>query len=149
MKTKEKTQVITFTSAASATTTVHTALFTGAIFTAAEGIVWDATITGGTGGTTDVYLQRKLDTNLWADFIHFPQVAAGVTKKYTVSTIGNGATIVEVGGGTDAAPGVALAANTAVDVVPGGDVRIVVVTGAGTSVGATQTIRAVAYSERF
>lgn len=149
MKTKETPQSITATSPAAASTVVHTALFKGALLTQAEGLTIDAALAGGTGGTLDVYLQRKLGANEWVDWIHFPQIAAGATKKYTVSLVGNGDLITEVGGGTDAAPGVALAANTAVNVTPGGDVRIVFVAGASTSAGASQKITITPYTERF
>jgi hypothetical protein len=119
------------------------------MLTKAEGIVIDATLTGGTGGTLDVYLQRKIASDTWRDWVHFPQLAAAASKKYTLTIIGNGAGIVEVGGGSDASPGVALAANTAVDVTPGGDVRLVFVSGAGTSAGAAQTIIFTPYTERL
>lgn len=150
MKTKETAQTITATSPAAASTVVHTDLFKGSMLARAEGLVIDAKLTQATGGTLDVYLQRKLATNDWVDWVHFPQLAAGSSvKRYTCTITGNGAPLVEVGGGTDAAPGVALAANTAVDVTPGDDVRIVFVAGASTSAGAAQTIRITPYTEKF
>lgn len=102
-------------------------------------VVVDAILLGATGGVLDVYLQRKVDTDLWADVAHFPQLAAGATaKQYTVSLKNDQGTIAAVGGGTDAAPAPALAANTVVQVLPGGDLRIVFVAGASTSAGAAQ-----------
>jgi hypothetical protein len=149
VKTKETEQVITATSPASATTAVEAQVFKGSMFARAEGLVIDAALAAPVSGALDVYLQRKLGTNEWVDWVHFPQLAAGTSKKYSFSITGNGASIVEVGGGTDAAPGVALAANTAVDVTPGGDVRIVFVAGTGTSAGASNKIRITPYTERF
>lgn len=149
MKVKRDSILITATSPSSASTVVHTEIFKGSALSQAEGLVIDATFTGATGGTLDVYLQRKITSNEWVDMVHFPQIAAAASKKYTVTITGNGSSIVEVGGGTDASPGVALAANTAVDVTPGNDVRIVFVAGSGTSVGASQKIRITPYLERF
>lgn len=150
MKTKEVSQTITATSPAAAGTVVHTEVFKGSMLARAEGLVIDAKLTQATGGTLDVYLQRKLTTNEWVDWVHFPQLAAGTAvKRYTCTITGNGASIVEVGGGSDASPGVALAANTAVDVTPGDDVRIVFVAGASTSAGAAQTIKITPYTERL
>lgn len=150
MKSKEHTQLITATSPAAASTVVHAESFKGSWLTRAEGLVIDATLTGATGGTLDIYLQRKIDTNEWVDLAHFPQVAAGAAaKRYTATIVGNGSSFVEVGGGTDGAPGVALAANTIVDVTPGNEVRIIFVAGASTSAGASQKIRITSFSERF
>jgi hypothetical protein len=150
MKSKETQLSITVTSANAAGTSVAASSFKGNMLTKAEGLVIDATLTGATGGTLDVYLQRKVADDSWFDWVHFPQLADGAaTKRYTVTITGNGSTIVEVGGGSDASPGVALAANTAVDVTPGGDVRIVFVAGVGTSAGAAQTINITPYTENF
>lgn len=149
MKTKELPQTVTVNSPASPSTVVVASLFKGDMLRRAEGLTIDASFIGGTNGTLDVYLQRKLGTNEWVDWIHFPQIAAAAVKKYTTTVIGNGDTLVEVGGGTDATPGVALAANTVVNVTPGDDVRIVFVAGAGTSAGASQKITITPYTERF
>jgi len=102
----------------------------------------DAIVIGGTGGTIDLYLQRQVDktNDIWLDWVHFPQVAAATTKRYTVSSIGNGS-IVEVGQMNTALSGsLVLAANTCVGGHPGDAVRLVAVGGAGTSAGATQTV---------
>lgn len=149
MKTKETAIALSFSSPSSASTTVPAGGLAGAAsLTRADAVVIDAILIGGTGGTLDVYLQRKTGSDAWMDWVHFPQIAAGVTKRYTITMFGEGAgsTIVEVGGGTTAAPGVALAANTAVNVTPGGDVRAVCVAGAGTSAGASQSITLIPYS---
>lgn len=147
MRTKKEAQTVTLTSPAAASTAVGGTIFAGSTLNA-DKLVIDATLIGGTGGTLDVYLQRKLATNSWADWVHFPQIAAGVTKRYSLAITGEGTSIVEVGGGTDAAPGVALAANAAVNIIPGGDVRVVFVAGAGTSAGASNTIKITPYMER-
>lgn len=147
MRTKKDAQTVTLTSPAAASTAVGATIFAGSTLNA-DKLVIDATLVGGTGGTLDVYLQRKLASNSWADWIHFPQIAAGTTKRYSFMITGEGASIVEVGGGSDAAPGVALAANTAVNVIPGGDVRVVFVAGVGTSAGASNTIKITPYMER-
>ena len=107
---------------------------------------------GGTGGTLDVYLQRKTGTNAWIDWAHFPQVAAATTKRFSFSVNAYGQmasnAMFDLGGGTDATPGVSLAANTATNTIPTGDVRAVFVAGGGTSAGATQTITITPYTER-
>ena len=111
-----------------------------------------AGVYGGTGGTLDVYLQRKTGTNAWIDWAHFPQVAAATTKRFSFSVNAYGQmasnAMFDLGGGTDATPGVSLAANTATNTIPTGDVRAVFVAGGGTSAGATQTITITPYTER-
>jgi len=148
MRTKETAQTITATSPAAASTVVHATTFKGDMLRRAEKLVIDAALLGGTGGTLDVYLQRKLASNEWVDWVHFPQVTAATAKKYTATITGDGASLVEVGGGTDAVPGVALAANTAVNVIPGDEVRIIFVAGVGTAAGASNKITITPYSER-
>lgn len=147
-KTKEVTLTVTATSPSSASTAIATSTFKSAMLTSADRLVVDARLQGATGGVLDVYLQRKLANDTWADWIHFPQLtAAAAATGYTVSIDGGGNSIVARGQGTDASPGVALAANTAVNVMPGGDVRIVFVAGASTSAGASQTVTIIAYTE--
>jgi hypothetical protein len=109
----------------------------------------DALITGGTGGTVDIYLQRLIDAtnDIWLDWCHFTQVAATITKRYTVSSIGNG-TLVEVGQMNTAFSGsLVLAAGTCVGGHPGDVLRVLAVAGAGTSAGAGQTVYIHAYEE--
>ena len=154
MKTREPQITLTANTSGSASTTTAASAgssgYAGAgVLSRCEGLTVDATIVGPTGGTVDVYIQRKLATNSWVDWVHFPQVAAATTKRYTFTVVGDGSTITEVGGGTDASPGVALAANTVVNVTPGGDLRIVTVTGAGVSVAGTVTLVLTPYTERF
>jgi len=149
MKKKGTSLTVTLTSPAAASSTVVGAtLFKGSALQAADTLVIDATLVGGTGGTLDVYLQRRVGTDAWRDWVHFPQIAAGTTKRYTVTVTGEGTSLVETGGGTDATPGVALAANTIVNVLPGDDVRVVFVTGSGVSAGASNSITITPYTQR-
>ena len=130
---------ITFTSPAAASTVVETDTW--------ENLhVWDeftldAVLTGATGGTLDVYLQRRLGPNSWVDWVHLPQKADGAAAtRHTISAANVSASWVVPGGGTDAAPGVALTASTITTAHPGDVVRIVAVAGAGTSAGASQSL---------
>lgn len=148
MRTKKDAQTVTLTSPAAASTAVGATQFKGSMFLSAEKLVIDADLTAGAGGTLDVYLQRKIASDTWRDWIHFPQLTAAQSKKYSLSITGDGASIVEVGGGSDAVPGVALAANTAVNITPGGDVRVVFVAGVGTSAGGSNVITITPYTER-
>lgn len=118
------------------------------MFSRADLLVVDASFLGVTGGTLDVYLQRKITTNAWQDWIHFPQVTAGTSKRFSLVVNGEGGAIADVGGGSDASPGVALAANTNTNCLPGDDVRIVFVAGASTSAGAACTVTITPYTER-
>lgn len=103
-------------------------------------ITFDADLVGITGGTLDVYIQRQVQNNVWADWAHFPQLAAAAAAiNYSCNPIGV-LPIVAIGLGTTAAPGVALAANTCLGGHPGDKIRAVLVSGAGTSAGAAQTI---------
>lgn len=101
----------------------------------------DADLVGATGGTLDVYLQRWVDTNLWHDWLHFPQLASGASAiRYSVfPSLSN--TIVVVGTGTDSNATPALAANTCVGGHPGSKVRAVYVAGASTSAGAAVSLK--------
>jgi hypothetical protein len=102
----------------------------------------DAHLVGATGGTLDVYLQRKVAPNVWIDWCHFAQLAAGASAvKYSIlADSGLSTTITTATGGNDAAPGVALAAATFVGGHPGDAIRCVCVAGAGTSAGAVVNI---------
>jgi len=139
-------QTITGTSPASASTAVVGSVIRGLM--QYDWFTIDAVIIGGTGGTIDVTLQRKLGplpdgtaVDLWVDWLHFPQVAAGTTTKFSVQS-GAGTTIATVGmqaasPGTTAAT---LAANTFVGGHPGNELRMLATGGSGTSVGATQLV---------
>lgn len=99
-----------------------------------------ATLQGGVGGTLDVYIQTSYDAGVtWYDYAHFPQLAAGAaatTKIWTVSKYQQQLTLTAIGSGL--AP--ALAVNTIIGGAWGDQLRIVFVSGAGTSSGASQKI---------
>jgi hypothetical protein len=132
--------VMTNTSPASASTAVGAQTITGL-----DDYDWfevDGYLQGATGGTLDVYIQRKVATDTWVDWIHFSQLAAAAAAiKQHVPPNGTLSGITTIGGGSDATPGVALAAGSACGCHPGDALRMVFVAGAGTSVGASQTLR--------
>lgn len=103
-----------------------------------------AALVGATGGTLDVYLQRKVATDVWADWVHFPQLADGAAAvKYNIASMPPAAATSTVIGttaddGTTGAP--ALAANAVAAGHPGSTVRLVAVAGASTSAGAVVTV---------
>lgn len=146
---KEQALTLTATSPAAASTVAGTA--TAAILLRnADRLVIDASLVGATGGTLDVYIQRRVAADTWRDWIHFPQLAAAAAAiRYTATVTGDEATaLVVVGQGTDAAPGVALAANTVVNCIPGDAIRFVFVAGASTSAGAAQSVLITPYTDR-
>jgi hypothetical protein len=103
-------------------------------------ITVDADLVGITGGTLDVYLQREIQTGVWADWAHFPQLAAAAAAiNYSCNPIGT-LPIVAIGLGTLAAPGVALAANSCLGGHPGDKLRAIFVSGVGASAGAAQKL---------
>lgn len=107
----------------------------------------DAALVGATGGALDVYLQRSVTTDVWADWVHFAQLTAGAAAvRYTLgSGIGHSTAISTIGIGSDAAPGVALAAAAFTGGHPGDAIRPVYVAGASTSAGAAVSIRITAW----
>ena len=107
----------------------------------------DAALVGATGGTLDVYLQRLVKPNAWADWVHFAQLAAGASAiKYSViGAHGLSTTITTSNLGTDATPAVSLAAATFVGGHPGKSLRAVYVAGASTSAGAALSIVVTGY----
>lgn len=146
---KETAITLSGTSPGAASTTVTTAVPCAAALNA-DRLVIDANLLGATGGTLDVYIQRKIAPDTWRDWIHFPQLAAAAPAiRYTATITGDEVTgLVVVGQGTDAAPGVALAANTIVNCMPGGFLRLVFVAGVGTSAGAAQSVIITPYTSR-
>lgn len=142
MNTKEALLTTTVTSPAAASTVISTIWRGGMANSQADALLIDAALLGATGGTLNVYLQRKIAADTWRDWISFPQLAAGAAAiKYTLFVNGNQPTMVVVGGGTDAAATPVLAANSFVNTIPFGDIRVVFVAGASTSAGAAQTIQ--------
>ncbi len=129
---------LTATSPASATTTAQTAV-TG--IGQYRSMMIFATIQGATGGTLDIYLQASPDNGTtWIDYAHFPQLAAAaaaINRVWVVSKSGQQTTLTAVGTGTSPA----LAVNTIVGGEWGDRIRVVFVSGAGTTAGASQTIK--------
>jgi hypothetical protein len=148
MRTKEASQNVALATAATAGTAALATMFAGGWLKSAEKLVIDATLVGPTGGTLDVCLQRKLGTNKWKDWIRFPQVAAAATKHYVATVNGEGAAITECGNSTDASPAMTIVANTIINMIPNEIVRVVVTTGAGTSVAGSVDVTITPYSER-
>lgn len=134
--------IITGTSPATATTSIASAapgLVTD--LDEFEWFTWTAVLTGATGGALDVYLQRRLTGNVWADWIHFTQIAAAAAAvTYTGDSNCANTYMAATGVSTDSAATPALVANTVACAHPGERVRLVMVSGAGTSAGAAQTI---------
>ena len=128
------------TSPSSATTTVST---TSGRFGVYRDLAIYAELTGATGGTLDVYLQFTPDNGTtWVDYAHFPQIAAAaatIKRLWTVSKAAEQKTLATVGSGTTPA----LAANTIVGGSWGDQIRVVYVSGAGTTAGAAQVIKLV------
>lgn len=136
-----RTFTISDTSPAAASTVVGTPAYGIADY---EFFRVDASLVGATGGTLDVYLQRKIGTNVWADWLHFTQLAAGGAAVKWTAVAGNPSLSTAITGsygiGTDASPGVVLAANTFLGGHPGQAIRPVYVAGAATSAGAAVLI---------
>lgn len=105
----------------------------------------DALLAGATGGTLDIYLQRKVveadATTRWVDWLHFPQVTAGAAAANYCATPTASAGINAVGAGTSPT----LAANTFIGGHPGSEVRVLAVAGAGTTLGASQSVTITAF----
>jgi hypothetical protein len=144
---QENTLTFTATSPSGASTVAGPSI-KSVWFGRAHRLLIDATIVGATGGVLDVYLQRKVASDVWRDWVHFTQATAGaaaahyqfvVTGELTAITAGNG--------GTDSTPAVSLAANTALNILPGEELRWVFVAGASTSAGALQTVRITPFVE--
>lgn len=112
----------------------------------------DALLVGATGGALDVYIQRKVAPDLWVDWLHFPQLAAGASAIVYSATVqaGNLGSVVNntpsatlaaiTTRGTDSTPSPGLAAGTIDLNHPGNQIRVVCVAGASTSAGAALRI---------
>jgi hypothetical protein len=144
---QESTLTFTTTSPSSALTVVGASI-KSPLFGRATRLLVDATITGATGGALDVYIQRKVASDVWRDWIHFTQATAGAAAAhYQFMVTGELTTITAGNGGTDSTPSVSLAAGSFVNVLPGEELRWVFVAGASTSAGAVQTIRITPFVE--
>jgi hypothetical protein len=129
---------ISATSPATPTTAVMGSPITGlGIY---ESLNIAATIQGATGGTLDLYLQTSPDGGTtWVDYIHFAQLAAAAAQSTKVVTVSCGVQSTGITAvGTGLTP--SLAASTVVGGAFGDRMRLVAVSGAGTTVGAVQTI---------
>jgi len=139
MRAGQRLVTFTGTSPAAASTAIAAVILPG--LWKADALTIDARLIGATGGTLDVYLQRKITTDVWADWVHFTQLSSGnAAINHCLTVTGQATALAIVAGGTDASPVVVLAANSYVNVLPGGDVRVVYVAGVGTSAGAAVTI---------
>lgn len=129
----------TATGSAASTTVAGTAV-TG--LSNLSALTIEATLTGCTGGTCDVYIQHSPDGGTtWFDYAHYSQLAAGAAATTQAWNPAFSNTNTVVGKGTAGAPGVALAANTFTGGHPFDQMRLVTVTGAGVSAGVTQTVK--------
>lgn len=101
---------------------------------------------GVTGGTLDIFVQTSFrgvnTTPIWADVAHMPQLAAGavaVGSSFTLTRFSAASAVVTATLNTvDGTP--ALPVNTVVNGFLGMKLRVIAVTGAGTSAGAVQNI---------
>lgn len=106
-----------------------------------------ATLQGATGGTLDVYLQTSFDDGVtWYDFAHYAQLAAGAAQSRILwhvnrSTAVTAPTTI----GTNTTP--ALAVSTINGGAWGDRIRLLFVAGAGTSVGASQSVSIIAQAQ--
>ncbi len=101
----------------------------------------DAALQGATGGTLDVFMQNSPDQGVtWFDYAHFAQLAAGAAALIAVASVSAGAqnlTLTTVG--KNLSP--VLAAGSVLGGAWGDRFRLVMVAGAGTTVGAPVVIR--------
>jgi hypothetical protein len=106
-------------------------------------LVIDAKVVGATGGTTDVYLQKLVATSpdVWIDWLHLPQVAAGATKVFNVASdyLADPYPAL-VGTGTDDAATPTLEAGVLAHGHPGCCLRLVTVTGSGVTASAVMSV---------
>jgi hypothetical protein len=127
-----------------------TQLITGGWLSTSDKIVIDAIIVGATGGVLDIVLQRNVAPNVWFDWVHFPQINAGggVACNLTIDGGSRLNSITNLSNGTDSTSGsLGLPAGSFVDAIAGGPVRVVMNAGAGTTLGALQTLYFTAYDE--
>lgn len=139
-KTRESSTTTTIISPAVPGTVISSKL--PGSFLTADVVTITALLTGATGGTLDVLLQYQAATNVWVDWVRFPQITAAAAQAcYQVSSNGTGtSTILTSSISTDVAVGTGgLAANAMSNIQPNGPVRVVFIAGASTSAGASQS----------
>lgn len=161
MKTKDGSFLVTVTSPATPSTLIVPILtggvggtpggWNGGYLTTCDKLVVTANISGGTGGTLDIMMQNQVAPNVWFDWARLQQAAAGGTFSivFTVDGSGVGAGNIKlVTSGTDVSAGaLGLAAGLYTNALPGGPVRLILLAGAGTTVGGTQNIWFTPYRE--
>ena len=105
-----------------------------------QAIFVEAVLQGCTGGALDVYLQISPDMGVsWYDFAHFAQLAAAsASVRYTFSCSVSAQNLALLPVGVNLAP--ALAVNTVTGGAWSDRIRMVMVAGAGVSLGALQKI---------
>jgi hypothetical protein len=110
----------------------------------------DALLVGATGGVLDIYLQRQVTANVWVDWCHFVQIAAGgAAARYSLKcSMTDSTTIVAANAGTDTVPAVGLSAATFLGGHPGEGFRLVYVAGASTSAGAAVELYVTGFGEK-
>jgi hypothetical protein len=141
---RPKSFTLTDTSPASATSATSAGYAGGLQYFDTLTII--STLQGGTGGNLSVYLQTTFDDGVtWFDFAHYQTISAGASAATNIwhvhrSTAVTAATT--IGSGTSPA----LAVNTINGGAFGDRIRVLYVAGAGTSAGASQTVRIIANS---
>ena len=115
----------------------------------------DASLLGATGGTLDLYLQRRVQlgsgvSSVWVDWLHFAQLAAGAAAVHYSSYAGDNdpnPNVTVVGQMNDdlSSGAFALATGTFIGGLPGDAVRLCAVAGGSTSAGAVQTVYLTGY----
>jgi hypothetical protein len=140
----------TFTVSATSPATASTVI--AGVFRGLREYDWftvDAHLIGATGGALDVYLQRKVADDVWVDWLHLPQkAAASAATRHTIDARSVEDGPVVVGIGTDATATPSMAAGKLACAHPGDEVRVVLVAGASTSVGAAQVVRITCWQGR-
>lgn len=99
--------------------------------------VIDAALIGATGGTLDIYLQRKVGAT-WVDWYKFPQLLAAASAVRTTLDCDAASQVAETAVGTGSSP--VLAASKLTCRHPGDEVRVWMVAGVSTSAGAAVSI---------
>ena len=119
-------------------------------------ITLDASLAGVPGATLDVYVQRQIANSdqvtggVWADWVHFAQLASRAARSYSTVSPSDGVTITAVGRGTDASPGTpALAVNTAIGLHPGDAVRLVAKCGGDTLTGTSLSVAVIGWKSEY
>jgi len=133
----EKSATITGNSPASATTATIGSAITGCAPYRYLTVIAD-TIRGGTGGTLDLIIQTSFDGGItWWDYAAFAQQAGGGAANSKIFKVIKGAQITTIATPTTDT----LAAGTVIGGAWGDQFRLRGIAGAGTSAGATQTIK--------